>query len=288
MQINDFADTGLVVPRLGLGCGPLGDPEISDATAARLIDVAMERGLTLFDTARSYGPSESRLGRALEGRRDRAMISTKVGYGVEGHADWTGGCIAAGIDRALRELRTDVIDIVHLHSCPASVLSDEAILRAVEDARRAGKIRVAAYSGENEDLAAALATGVFGAVQLSVSVWDQAGVRAVPPGVGVIAKRPLANAAWSYEHRPEAPDVAEYWDRHRALALDPGDLDWPSLALRYAAHHPGVHTTIAGTRRPERIHALADAVLRGPLDAERIVYVEDAWARVGGAWRGVI
>ena len=55
-------------------------------------------------------------------------VSTKVGYGVEGEADWTGGCVRRGIDEALRRLRTDFIDVVLLHSCGIGLERDEAIL----------------------------------------------------------------------------------------------------------------------------------------------------------------
>jgi len=110
------------VSRLGLGTGSLGDPAQSDAEVDRLLGTALDLGITLFDTARSYGLSEERLGRFLRGRRDGVVLSTKVGYGVDGVPDWTPECIRKGIDRALGLLQTGVIDLVHLHSCPQGTL----------------------------------------------------------------------------------------------------------------------------------------------------------------------
>src|SRR5262245_15325303 len=107
---------GLELSALGLGCGPLGDPAISEENAAQLVHVALERGVCVFDTAPSYGESEARLGRALRGRRASAVLVTKGGYGVPGVADWTAEAVSLGIDRALRVLETDVIDAFLLHS----------------------------------------------------------------------------------------------------------------------------------------------------------------------------
>ena len=114
-----------------------------------------------IDTAPSYGLSEERIGRHLGSRRHEYVLSTKLGYGVAGIEDWTGPCITAGIEQALRLMRTDHIDIAHLHSCPRGTLERGDVIEALEQAKAAGKIRAMAYSGENDDLAYALATGRF-------------------------------------------------------------------------------------------------------------------------------
>src|SRR5262245_30575932 len=103
METRPFGLTGLAVSALGLGAGSLGDPRLSDSDAERLIDAALDLGVTLIDTARSYGASEERIGRALRGQRRRAVLSTKVGYGVEGARDWTAEAVSRGIDEALAQ-----------------------------------------------------------------------------------------------------------------------------------------------------------------------------------------
>lgn len=107
MLTRALGATGLEVSVLGLGAGALGHPALAEADVDRLVAGAVELGLTLVDTAPSYGLSEVRLGRALAGRRQRVVLSTKCGYGVPGVADWTPECISRGIDLALGRLRTD-------------------------------------------------------------------------------------------------------------------------------------------------------------------------------------
>ncbi|MCA9610945.1 MAG: aldo/keto reductase, partial [Myxococcales bacterium] len=263
MKTRPLGDTGLTVSILGFGGGPLGDERLDDGEARALIERALEHGITLFDTARSYGVSEARLGRALAPHRDAVVVSTKVGYGVEGHEDWTGPCIVAGVQRALRELGTDRIDVIHLHSCPAHVLRRDDVLGAVEEVVRAGHVRAAAYSGEEDDLAAALDTGLFRVVQRSVSPWDPRGVRRPwPPEIGVLAKRPLANACWRPLPPDAGPDRIEY--RRRFEAMDLSREDWPEVALRFAAFAPTVSAALVGTSSRAHLDAAVEAVARGP------------------------
>lgn len=98
MERRTLGHTDLVVSRLGLGCGALGD--ISAYDAQRLVEGALALGINLFDTAPSYSGSEARLGVLLVPYGDEVVVSTKVGYGIPGVPDWTGPCITAGIERA--------------------------------------------------------------------------------------------------------------------------------------------------------------------------------------------
>ena len=141
-----YGSSGVHVSALGLGAGKLGHGEVSEDSAAALLAAALDAGITLIDTAPSYGLSEQRIGRHLGERRNQAVISTKLGYGVEGIPDWTGPCITGGVERALRILRTDRIDIAHLHSCPREVLERSEVIDALDRAKAAGKNRVEAAS----------------------------------------------------------------------------------------------------------------------------------------------
>lgn len=290
MKIRDLGATGLRTSIVGFGAGALG--EVDDAAAEKLVRAALDLGITLIDTARSYGSSEERLGRFLGEDRKRVVLSTKGGYGVEGAEDWTHDCVRLGVERALRTLRTDVIDLFHLHSCPREVLERGDVIRALEEAKRDGKIRVAAYSGENEALEWATASGRFGSVQTSVNIVDQRSLDASIPaaaraGVGVIAKRPLANAVWRFSERPFAPDMAEYWTRFRELRLETRD-DWQDVAARFAAHAPGVASILVGTRSVEHLEASVAAAARGPLPADVLEPLQRVFAERGSDWRGLI
>jgi aryl-alcohol dehydrogenase-like predicted oxidoreductase len=287
-----FGRTGLSVSPLGLGAGEIGGATLDEREIEALLRTAVELGVTLIDTARSYGLSEERIGRTLGPVRDQVVLSTKIGYGIDGVADWTGECIRRGVDRALGLLATDRIDIVHLHSCPVEVLERGEVIAALHDARRAGKLRCAAYSGDNEALAWAAASGQFDSLQLSWSVCDQHAAavieRAAAAGLGVIAKRPLANAPWRFADRPVGHEAELYWERWQALAIDleswPGELAWDELAARFAAHAPGVASAIAGTRSLEHLRHNAGLVARGPLPAAVAEAVRARFAAVGAGW----
>ena len=115
LPVRPFGRSGLSVSVLGLGAGQIGAAELADRDVEALLRATVELGVTLIDTARSYGLSEERIGRFLAPVRDHVVLSTKVGYGVDGVPDWTGECVRLGVDRALTLLATDRIDIVHLH-----------------------------------------------------------------------------------------------------------------------------------------------------------------------------
>jgi aryl-alcohol dehydrogenase-like predicted oxidoreductase len=250
-------------------------------------------GITFIDTARGYGLSEQRIGSWLPAHREDVVLSTKVGYGVEGAADWSAAAVERGVDEALATLGTDVIDVVFLHSCPLDVLQRGDAVQALLACVEAGKVRVPGYSGENEALAWAAAAGVFGAVQSSVNLADQNSFREVLPvaardGLGVVAKRPLANAPWRHADRPSGVYGETYWDRLRKMGLEPVADDWPGTALRFSAFSPGVSTAIVGTSNPANLEAAAAAVARGPLpDAERQRW-EAAFAAHAGDWAGEV
>ncbi|HEU4382126.1 MAG TPA: aldo/keto reductase [Anaeromyxobacteraceae bacterium] len=290
---RDFGATGLRVPLLGLGAGQIGDASVSEAEAGRLLNAALDLGVALVDTARAYGLSEERIGRHLAHRRGEYLLVTKVGYGVDGVADWTASCVRRGVDEALRRLRTEVIDVALLHSCGTAELADEGILRALDDARREGKVRVAGYSGENAPLELALELGRFGAIECSVNLCDQRAVEGALPvarerGLGVIAKRPIANAPWRHAERPAGQYVEEYWVRWKAMGIDPAGLPWDELALRFSAYQPGVCSCIVGTARLEHLRRNAEMVARGPLPTDLAQAIRAAFRAHDQGWTGQV
>jgi aryl-alcohol dehydrogenase-like predicted oxidoreductase len=278
---------------LGFGAGHVGSPDLSEQDAAALLNGVLDAGINLIDTAPSYGVSEERIGRHLHGRRHEFVLSTKCGYGVPGVEDWTPECITRGVDLALGRLRTDVLDVVHFHSCPVETLQRPGLIEALVRAVEAGKVRSAAYSGDNAALEYALGTGAFTTVQTSVNLFDQRAIdrgvaQARARGVGVIAKRPLGNAPWRFGERPEAHDISVYWDRMRAMNLDPRGLDWSELALRFTAHVPGVSTCIVGTGRLENLRRNLDALERGPLPDSHAHVIREAFRRNDMGWDGMV
>lgn len=176
-----------------------------------------------------------------------------------------------------------------LHSCPVEVLRRGDLQDALDQAVADGKVGVAGYSGDNEHLAFAAASGRFGAIETSVSIADQWNLRNVvgrDPGLGVIAKRPIANAPWRFARRPVGDYAELYWARLAELDLDPGELDWAEYALRFTAYAPGVQVAIVGTAKPANLLRNLDAVRRGPLPSDALVAIDEAWQRAGRDWPG--
>jgi aryl-alcohol dehydrogenase-like predicted oxidoreductase len=293
MEQRALGASGITVPALGLGAGRIGGPEVEEAEVERLLGRALDLGVRLIDAARSYGRAEERIGRHLFHRRAEVVLSTKVGYGIAGVPDWTGPAVTRGVDEALARLRTSWIDVVHLHSCPAEVLERGEVVRALEGAVRAGKVRCAAYSGEEEALLAAVRSGAFGAVQASLNVCDQRVLggglaEARARGLGFLAKRPLADAPWRFRERPAGDEAEPYWERLAAMAIGPGDLPWAEWALRFSAFAPGVSAVLVGTGSVAHLEEAARALEKGPLPQAAREAVESAFARCGRGWAGRI
>ncbi|KAA8999490.1 aldo/keto reductase [Paenibacillus spiritus] len=295
MMERAFGSTGLQVSALGFGAGHIGQDTMTDREAARILNEALDAGITLIDTARGYGLSEERIGKLIGHRRQEFVLSTKIGYGIPGFEDWTAPCIRAGIDAALKLMRTDVLDVVHLHSCPREILEAGEVTEELHRAVEAGKVRVAAYSGENEALEAALHSGSFGSIQLSVNICDQASLESALPaaregGIGVIAKRPIANAPWRYAERPVGEYVEDYWVRFREMGWHKAELgmNWDELALRFAAFTPGVHSCIVGTANPERLRHNARLLEKGPLPEELEKKLRSDFHSHGADWVGLV
>lgn len=288
MECRPYPGLEKPVSVLGLGAGQVGDASLPEEEAGRLLRGALDLGITLIDTARGYGLSEERIGRHLSDRRDQFTLSTKVGYGVEGIEDWTGPCVTRGVERALRVMKTDVLDIVHLHSCPRSVLERGEAAEALLECKRRGLVRIAAYSGEADDLDCAIEDGGFIGWMASLNVCDQRIIDEQLPrlsGAGFIAKRPLSNAPWRFETRPTGDYAEEYWARLRAMALDLGP-EPDATALRFSAFTPGVACVITGTRRLSNLARNAEIVSRGPLDAGEYERIRLAFRTHEDGWLG--
>ncbi|GAA3569832.1 aldo/keto reductase [Microlunatus spumicola] len=287
MEQRPFGGTGLTVSVVGLGAGQVGEADVTEAEAAALLGTALDLGVTLVDTALSYGTSEERIGRHLRHRRHDFVLSSKGGSGVPGYEDWSPEAVRAGIEQTLRRTRSERVDVFFLHSCPLEVLQRGDLQDTLDDAAAQGLIGIAGYSGDNEALAFAAASGRFGAIECSVNVADRWNLHHVVgrhPELGVIAKRPVANAPWRFAERPTGHYAELYWERLRALDLDPGPLGWTELALRFTAYAPGVHTAIVGTASPDHLRSNLEAAAHGPLPADVLARLDAAWDRVGGDW----
>lgn len=156
MEYRRLGASGLVVPELSFGAGTFGGQgplfgawgDTGVQQARRLVDICIDAGVTMFDTADVYsaGASEEVLGAALKGRRDQVLISTKAGLPMgdgPGGAGTSRSRLITSVDDALRRLDTDRIDLFQLHAFDAGTPVEE-VLSTLDDLVRAGKIR---YTG---------------------------------------------------------------------------------------------------------------------------------------------
>lgn len=192
MRSTQIGNTGISCTVLGFGCSALLGRSGRRASL-RALGAAWDAGITLYDTARSYGygESEALLGEFLAGRRDQAIISTKFGIVPVRPSLWrriakpaaralislapsaravvrkqTGrqfvegqfsvGVLKESIHRSLRKLRTDYVDLLFLHAAPEPVLQQDDLLDAMERLVESGKVRAAGISAEPEVIGAAL------------------------------------------------------------------------------------------------------------------------------------
>jgi aryl-alcohol dehydrogenase-like predicted oxidoreductase len=290
MEIRQFGFTGLKVSALGFGAGHIGDYNLDEKSIIKLLNSAVDLGINLFDTARGYFASEDRLGRFLSHRRKEIILSTKVGYSIPGYKDWTYECVIAGVDEALKQLHTDYIDIVHLHSCTKIVLMNNGVIDALEKVKEDGKVKVIAYSGENEHLSYALESGRLGSIQTSINIADQRNLDSLLPrskvkGLGVIAKRPAANAAWSFKEQPSGMYAEEYWHRLQRMNLHHQN-NFHEIALRFAAFTWGVDSIIVGTNNIKHLKENVKIVEKGPLPYDLYYEIRNAFKQNDINWVG--
>lgn len=293
MLYREFGQTGLKVSALGFGASHIGSDHCPEAEADRMLNQVLDAGINLLDTAVGYNKSEERIGKFVAHRRDEFVLSTKGGYGVPGVPDWTRECIIRGVDLALQRMKTDRIDIMHLHSCPIDTLRAWEVVEALQETQRAGKVRVIAYSGENEHRKFAIDCGAFGSIQTSLNICDQRVIaEAIPAladrGMGLIVKRPIANAFWRFSDRPAGDYCEPYWDRARWMNLTPGGLEWLDFALRFSVFTPGVHSCIVGTAKMDHLKANIAMLEHGPLPADLYKATREAFLRHDQGWVGQV
>ena len=281
---------------LGFGGSEIGYQRVSGRTVERLLGGALDAGLNVIDTAECYEDSETLIGRALGARRAEVRLFTKCGHaGGWGRADWRPASLLSSIERSLRRLATDHVDLIQLHSCTLAQLRKGDVIDALERARERGWARHIGYSGDGAAARYAIECGRFDTLQTSVSLADQEALELTLPlarerGLGVIAKRPLANVAWRYARKPGEPYYQDYWSRLRVLDYD--FLKGPAAvatALRFTLAAPGVHTAIVGTTKPERWPANAALLAEGVLADAEFDRIRTRWRRVAEAsWQGQI
>jgi aryl-alcohol dehydrogenase-like predicted oxidoreductase len=286
MEKRTFGKTGMQVTVLGFGGSEIGYEEATPETVTQLLNSALDAGLNVIDTAECYLQSEELVGQAVAGRRKEYYLFTKCGHpeGMQSE-DWRPQSLLQSIERSLRRLQTDHLDLIQLHSCSEAELRKGDVIAALQKARERGYSRFIGYSGDGRAARYAIECGQFDALQTSVSIADQEAIDLTLPlarqrQMGVIAKRPIANAAWRYPRKPDFAYHQTYWERLQKLEYpflrgDPKQA--AAIALRFTLSVPGVHTAIVGTTKPGRWRENAELLKAGPLPRDQFDAIRARW-----------
>jgi aryl-alcohol dehydrogenase-like predicted oxidoreductase len=297
MEKRQLGKTDMKISVLGFGGAEIGFEGATEETVERLLKSALDAGLNVIDTGECYHGSEELIGKTVSDRRADYYLFTKCGHprGV-GSEDWSPASLLESIERSLRRLKTERLDLIQLHSCSESVLRKGDAIAALQTAREKGYARYLGYSGDSVAARYAVECGAFDALQTSINIADQEAIELTLPlarekQMGVIAKRPIANAAWKENHKPIESYHHAYWDRlnklHyqfiRHLPLE----ESIAHALRFTLSVPGVHTAIVGTTKPERWLENAKVVEAGLLSDAEFTAIRERWEEIAPAtWIG--
>lgn len=307
MHKRPFGRTGLSVSPLGFGGAPVGYLKTDRDRVATILNFLLDQGVNLIDTAASYPGSETVIGETVGKRRDQFVLVSKCGRKAEGDdplpgEDWSADLITRSVERSLKRLKTDHLDVMLLHSCELEVLQRGEALAALVKARDAGKIKHAGYSGDNDTVAYAAALPDIAVIETSISLADQNNINIALPiaqkhNVGVLAKRPIANAAWKDKSQQAGIYVnyaAPYAERLQKMQLTPQALgfpaeSWPEIALRFTLSFPEVQTAIIGTTNPRNAQSNIEAAKKGPLPQDTIEKIRAAFKHADptGQWKGL-
>ena len=294
MRYRPLGDSGLMVSVTGLGCNNFGRRLDLGATRA-VVNAALDSGITLLDTSDTYGGgggSEELLGEVLAGRRDQVVLATKfghqdfdMGYGPAAGAKGGRGYIRRAVERSLRRLRTDYLDLYQIHT-PDPVTPVAETLAALGELVAEGKVRYLGHSNftgwqiaDAAHVARAAGLVPFVSAQNHWSLLERGAEAEVVPaarhfGLGVLPYFPLANGLLTGKVRKgQAPPPGS------RLAGRPGYLTeskldrvealiaWAAgrgrtvleVAVGALAAQPGCASVIAGATSPEQVKANAAA-----------------------------
>ncbi len=303
MEYTTLGRTGLKVSIAGLGCGGfsrlgLGTGK-SETDAIGIIRAAFDLGVNLFDTAASYG-TEPVLGKALRGvPREQVVICTKAPFGVS-NPDATPEKAVASLDRSLKELGTDYIDVYQLHGVAPRAYAHalDAIAPALLREKEKGKFRhlgiteTAPGDPRHEMIRRASQDGVWDVVMVAFHMMHQNAREAVFPltrqhGVGTLLMFAVRNI-FSRPDRLAATvrELADSGELPREIADEPDPLGFLvhaggassiiDAAYRFVRHEPGVDVVLFGTGDTGHLRTNIDSLLKPPLpqaDRDRLAQV---------------
>ena len=289
MQERNLGSSGLRVSVVGIGCNNFGG-RIDVRETGRVIDKAIDLGITLFDTADIYsnrGGSETAMGEVLVGKRHRIVLATKFGMQMDEAGKQMGGSrrwIMNAVEGSLKRLRTDYFDLYQLHR-PDPLTPVEETLRALDDLVRAGKVRYIGCSNmpawqvvEAQETARRCNLSAFASCQDEYSLLVRDADRELMPmmaryRMGLLPYFPLASGLLTGKYvRGAMPQGARITEMQRYQDKYLNERNWRvveglgafakarghtllELAFSWLLARPNVASVIAGATSPAQVEA---------------------------------
>ena len=280
MEKRKLGKTNLNVTVLGHGAMEIRGPRIwggrpvTDTEAKRILNAVLDNGINFIDTAWDYGLSEEYIGKFIAHRRGEYILATKCGCTWLNKGDhdetphvWTRENLRNNIESSLKRMKTDFIDIWQLHNpCPEDVEKGD-LVPFMEQVKKEGKVRHVAVSSTLPHLPVFLKWGVFETFQIPYSALERAHElvigKVADAGCGVIVRGGVAKG------EPGAGlGGKDRWAAFEQAKLDelcaPGE-SRTAFLMRFTISHPGMHTTIVGTKSPEHLAENIKAAQAGAL-----------------------
>ncbi len=306
MEQRRLGTSGFTVPLLGLGTNNFGGRS-DEAASRRVIDASIDVGANFFDTANIYTGtnSETIIGKALKGRRDKVILTTKFGLSMGSGPNMQGGSrghILSQLEGSLRRLQTDYLDLYQMHTVDRSTPIEET-LRTLDDLVRSGKVRYIGCSNfdgwhlvEALQTSRALNLNAFVSVQPYYNLLKRGIERELAPAceaydIGIIPYFPLESGFLTGKYRPGegAPEgtrlaKAPMYQAHlnegnfailaglESFAAERGHTVG-ELAMAWLAARPQVCSIISGASTPEQVEANAKG-LEWELTAEDLEEID--------------
>tara|TARA_Y100000766_G_scaffold278792_1_gene286054 strand:- start:1868 stop:2803 length:936 start_codon:yes stop_codon:yes gene_type:complete len=308
MENNIFGKTNVEVSKLGLGLAQVGfqlgnkDYQIAE----KILNTALDNGINFLDTAAMYLDSESIVGNAVGHRREEYFLATKAGTGrtTSPDSEWTYKKMKDSVENSLVDLKTEIIDLVQLHSCETHLLEQGDVIRALQDCKLEGKIKFMGYSGDNEAADWAVKSNLFDTLQTSYSIADQRArtknilSEAKKRNLGIIAKRPIGNAALlgvknhfnneTHEHFGSAYD--EYFDRvismTKEIDINLEEVDTIEMSMAFALARDEINVIIIGSKNISHVQENLNYMKKN-LDSYKnlINLYENVYEKLDNNWR---
>jgi 1-deoxyxylulose-5-phosphate synthase len=316
MEKRTLAHTDLNVSRACFGTMTFGG-QTDAPTAARMVDLCLDRGINFFDTANAYvqGQSETILGGILKGRRDRVILATKVGNPMDepaGATPLSRKAIAANVETSLRRLQTDYLDLYYLH-LPDPKTPIEETLAALDELVRAGKVRYPATSNYAswqvcEAFCISAKRGYYKSPYVSQPMYNVL-ARGIEQeylpfckrfGVSTVVFNPLAGGLLTGKQQRERPLAGTRFDNNQ-MYLDrfwhPAYFDaveelrkaaakagrsMIDLALNWLLFHTATDCVILGASKIEQLEESLEVFGKAAIDAETLGAIDQAWQGLRG------